>query len=57
MTLKILALCVLCFADQRAAAQEPVFGARSRLVLIPAVVTDSNGHAVDGLEAVYHKSL
>jgi VWFA-related protein len=51
MTLKILALCGLCLADRRAAAQEPVFGARSRLVLIPAVVTDSNGHVVDGLEA------
>ena len=30
-------------------AQEPKFGAQSRLVLVPATVTDSSGRPVDGL--------
>lgn len=34
-----------------AAAQEPRFGAQSRLVLVPATVTLGNGKPVDGLEA------
>jgi len=32
-------------------AQESQFGVQSRLVLIPATVTDAKGHAVEGLEA------
>jgi VWFA-related protein len=33
------------------AAQDSRFNVRSRLVLVPVTVSDSNGHSVDGLEA------
>jgi hypothetical protein len=31
-------------------AQEPRFGAQSRLVLVPTTVTDARGRTIDGLE-------
>jgi len=40
-----------CLVSLVLAAQEPRFGAQSRLVLVPTTVTDARGHTIDGLEA------
>ena len=44
--------CLVSFVLAAAlSAQEPRFGAQSRLVLVPTTVTDARGRTVDGLEA------
>ena len=55
MAMRFVAALILAFTaagqEPKGASQDPRFGIQSRLVLIPATVTDAKGKSVDDLEA------